>query len=430
LLGFKASSLIRPAENDIVLLKKKGDDTAAPVLTKRLRPHGKIQTTRGSIDGASVIGKTIRDVVTTNKKVEYRIHQPTLGEYVTLCPRLVTPVYPADANLIVSLLDIHPEPESVEDSTSPPLEIFEAGTGHGALTLHLARAIHGFNKTPPPIPLIQERRDRILSTPVKPLAPSEDPDEIPPLVDETQAEQEAAEQAAWDSYLTTRRAMINTLDISEAHSYHARSVVHNFRHGLYYHNVDFHIGKIEEYLASRLATTSEPFLDHTILDLPRAHEYFDIVAQALKPNGSLVVFAPSVTQIGTCIQLVRENRLPFVLETVLELGAGVGVGGREWDVRAVKPRALLKAEAEARKMMVSDGDFAGPESEAGAENFSTSEKKGASGWEMVCRPKVGGRVSGGGFLGVWKRMEHRSQEDQKPSSIDGIASIIHSEGSQ
>jgi tRNA (adenine57-N1/adenine58-N1)-methyltransferase len=79
-------------ENDIVLLKRRGNDEAKPILTKRLRPVGKIETHRGTIDQASLIGKEIRDVVYTNKGVGYRIHQPTLAEYVTLSPRMVTPV--------------------------------------------------------------------------------------------------------------------------------------------------------------------------------------------------------------------------------------------------------------------------------------------------------------------------------------------------
>lgn len=29
-----------------------------------------------------------------------------------------------------------------------------------------------------------------------------------------------------------------------------------------------------------------------------------------------------------------------------------------------------------------------------------------SGMEIVCRPKVGYRVAGGGFLGVWKKMKY------------------------
>ena len=29
-----------------------------------------------------------------------------------------------------------------------------------------------------------------------------------------------------------------------------------------------------------------------------------------------------------------------------------------------------------------------------------------SGTEVICRPKVGYRVAGGGFLGIWKKMKH------------------------
>jgi len=79
-------------ENDIVLLKRRGSDDAKPILTRRLRPGGKIETHRGTIDHTSLIGKEIRDVVYTTKGVGYRVYQPTLAEHVTLSPRMVTPV--------------------------------------------------------------------------------------------------------------------------------------------------------------------------------------------------------------------------------------------------------------------------------------------------------------------------------------------------
>lgn len=319
--------------------------------------------------------------------------------------------------MIVSLLDLHPSKESEDQLRDRPLEIFEAGTGHGALTLHLARAIHGANPAAPPIPVMQERRDRIHG-PVPGTKDELHPNDAD-SAEEVFSQETKDQQTAWEAYLRKRRAVIHTLDISAVHSRHAQSVVRAFRNGLYYHNVDFHVGTISEYLSSRLASTLEPFLEHTILDLPNPHSHFNNVAKALKPNGSLIVFAPSITQITTCVKLVRETRLPFVLESVLELGAGVGVGGREWDVRAVKPRALLKAEAEARRLseeneeaqMSSSADTGRSNSQNGEEN---------AGWEMVCRPKVGGRVSGGGFLGLWRRMEDFTR-DASPLSEPSLA---------
>lgn len=49
-------------------------------------------THRGVIQHADVIGRQPRQIVQSNKGATYRIHDPTLAEYVRLTPRLVTPV--------------------------------------------------------------------------------------------------------------------------------------------------------------------------------------------------------------------------------------------------------------------------------------------------------------------------------------------------
>jgi tRNA (adenine57-N1/adenine58-N1)-methyltransferase len=80
------------AENDIALLKQKGNDRTIPLLTKPLRAGDKIQTGRAPIATDDILGKAVRDLVSTAKGIEYRIHEPSLGEYTDLSPRLVTPV--------------------------------------------------------------------------------------------------------------------------------------------------------------------------------------------------------------------------------------------------------------------------------------------------------------------------------------------------
>lgn len=284
------------------------------------------------------------------------------------------------------------------------MEIFEAGTGHGALTLHLARAIHGANTPAPPIPPPKK---------FKPGAPEVKEDDIesvapPKSVEELEAEERDATQEAYDLWCSKRRAVIHTLDNSASHSGHAKRVVRNFRHGLYFPHVDFHVGNVTEYISGRFADawSDEPFLEHAILDLPGPHEYMGIIGKALKPNGSLITFSPSLTQIMTCVNTVKDKSLPFYLESVLELGAGVGVGGKEWDVRAVKPRALLKAEAAARELSEATIEPSAEDEESDAEEVPEAPKSdSSSGWEMVCRPKVGIKIAGGGFVGLWRRME-------------------------
>ncbi|KAJ5987724.1 hypothetical protein N7481_002934 [Penicillium waksmanii] len=77
------------------------------------------------------------DVTYQGTGPDVRPSLPTLDEYVALTPRHVTPIYPYDANLIVSLLDLHPNPPAA-GVNKPQIEILECGTGHGSLTLHLA----------------------------------------------------------------------------------------------------------------------------------------------------------------------------------------------------------------------------------------------------------------------------------------------------
>jgi tRNA (adenine57-N1/adenine58-N1)-methyltransferase len=259
------------------------------------------------------------------------------------------------------------------------------------LTLHLARAIHGANTAAPTIPAYHDRFETI------------------------------DEKKVYQAWQKERKAVIQTLDCNITHSRHAQKVVRNFRHGIYYPHVDFHVGSIVQYLTSRLATSDQkPFLDHAILDLPNTQEYLEIVKKALKPNGTLITFCPSITQINTSVMLVKEKSMPLFLEKVVEVGAGIGVGGREWDVRPVKPRALMKSEAEAlakaqaAEEIVEDAEGESQDPEGDQDKNSTGEVDEVSsfqpadpqetGLEMVCRPKVGGRISGGGFLGSWRRM--------------------------
>jgi tRNA (adenine57-N1/adenine58-N1)-methyltransferase len=104
---------------------------------------------------------------------------------------------------------------------------------------------------------------------------------------------------------------------------------------------------------------------------------------------------------------------------VLETGSGTGAGPREWDVRSVKPRARAKAEAEAKaarggwestleeSMKVDeDGEQGAGITEAMDHSDLQAPNTEDSGWEMVCRPKVGLRIEGGGFIGLWRRMEY------------------------
>jgi tRNA A58 N-methylase Trm61 len=230
-----------------------------------------------------------RTVKSTKAPTEYRIHNVTLEDYVLLSRRLVTPIYPADANLIVNLLDLHPETSNCGPD-EPKLEILEAGTGHGALTLYLSRAVHAANA-----------RSRDLHN---------DGDE---------------------DANNHRRAIIHTIDVSPKFSTYAQAVVEGFRKGMYSRNVDFHVGDVSDWVkAAQEARGTKTFLSHAFLDLPSAENHVETVADALETDGTLIAFNPSITQIIECATKVKNLNVPLDLDRVVELGVNGGTGGREW----------------------------------------------------------------------------------------------------
>jgi tRNA (adenine57-N1/adenine58-N1)-methyltransferase len=297
----------------------------------------------------------------------------------------------------VSLLDIHVDTPSALLRTEPPLEILEAGTGHGALTLHLSRAIHAANLPRPKPP---------------PVAEQEEPEDAVYL-GESMADLHITGSEAWKK---DRRAIVHTLDISSKHSKHAKKIVEGFRGGMYGGNVDFHVGDVSDWIAGQTLArkTEEPFLSHVFLDLPNADHHLANVAPALHVNGIVAVFNPSITQIADCVELIREQKLPYLLDQVIELGAGTV---REWDVRAVRPRATLNGAEAQDSAKSATGEAIDPiEGQAVrddelAKSLAQAEEK----WAMICRPKAGQQVVGGGFLGVWRRMEKASSQAEDTS---------------
>ena len=410
------------AESDIVLLQSTRNSVSEPILTKPLSRDDTISTHKGNLSHADIIGKRARDIVQTAKGSGYRIHEVSLGDYVRLSKRLVTPIYPSDANVIVSLFDIHVSPPVPDDAPeAPKLEILEAGTGHGALTLYLSRAIHAANPAKPAF------MNLLASRP--PSSPSSEGSQ-----DEgsTEVGQSAASNYLLDQWKKERRAVLHTIDNRNQYSKHAKKTVQGFRNGMYADNVDFHVGDVSQWVNAQLQTRQEstgsesasPFLTHALLDLPGAEEHLATVASAMHNDGTLIVFNPSITQVIDCFRKTKEASIPLHLVKVLELGTNGATGGREWEVGAVRPRAssqttVTEAETETR----SDEDVAATASES---EVSTRDEEQAAavssgvldkGWKFICRPKVGGHIVGGGFLGVFRKKNAVAEKAKSGESV-------------
>lgn len=383
------------AEGDYVILRQTRDRTAPPVYRGPLKAGRRIETHKGIIQQDDIIGNRVRELVRTATSrlgkagQDFRIQDVTLDEHVRLSKRLVTPIYPADANLIVNLLDLHPDVYDAQNPDDEKLEILEAGTGHGSLTIYISRAIQAAN----------------------PPRPRPGPDE--------DAESMEAKILEWKNQ---RKAVLHTIDVAHQYSNHARKTIAAFRHGQYLHNIDFNVGSVSDWTSKALNDRdNEPFLSHAFLDLPNADTHIETVAKALRVDGTLIVFNPSVTQVNECALKIKQDGIPLDLEKVVELGVNGGSGGREWDVRPVKPRAQKlqeAAETSAEQSEEQDSEMVETQPEGEREQAQLAQETTAPSdsegkWSMVCRPKVGDRIVGGGFLGVFKKQRrHKESTDE------------------
>lgn len=292
------------------------------------------------------------------------------------------------------------------EQPASPLELLDTGTGHGSVTLNLARAIQAAN---PPIPEI-ELEDPDSSS----QSSFNEPSKRDILANGINAQ-------VWQEWRASRRAIVHSVEISPVFSAHAeRKVVAGFRRGLYSPHIDFHVANVNDWIDRQLEERDhDPFLSYVFLDMPSCHRYMGKIATAMKDNALIAVFAPSITQIAECVREVKANGLPLRMEKALELGDGIS-NGRLWDIRLAFKKANDPIDEPSSTGMKdgaeTESEEADPRSEAvptssaneGGRNSSSTaaaspDGDGNEAPVMVCRPKVGERVIGGGFVGLWRR---------------------------
>jgi tRNA (adenine57-N1/adenine58-N1)-methyltransferase catalytic subunit len=207
-----------------------------------------------------------------------------------------------------------------------------------------------------------------------------------------------------DSWKAKRKAVIHTVEISPAHAANAQKVVRGFRHGLYYGNVDFHVGEPAGFLSNASTVQKRSrFLSHVVLDMPASHEQLELVSKHMRNDAKLLVFNPSVTQIAECVQVVHKLKLPLRLERVVEL-AGSFSGGRDWDLRLARIRKPSTASASQAEPVQTVSWFRRMMSTLlGTQPAQPVQPAVEEKYAMVCRPMAGERIVVGGFVGIWTR---------------------------
>ena len=330
------------------------------------------------------------------RKLSVSVRHPSSEEFISLSPRRVAPIYATYASTIVSLLDIHVEPPSVENGPEttggPSFQILEAGTGHGSLTLQLSRAIAAAN---PPA-----GRD------IKPIPSKRRTFKAGKESDGDIDEPETDALIAWRKQ---RRAVVHTVDIDPLNREHADKLIRSYRSAIYWPHINFYAGNVKDWISERTESSEQkPFLDIVLLDMPGVQEYISSVVGAIKDGGQLLVFVPQITQIAACVQEIVTKDLGLKLEQVVELGDGIS-NGRLWDVRMATLRNTRTSDHvrnglnAQQKPENEDSSIDGEYREATAPSVGTIPP-------MVCRPMVGELTRGGGFVGLWKRIRNSAPE--------------------
>ncbi|KAJ1719794.1 hypothetical protein LPJ53_005499 [Coemansia erecta] len=294
LSGPSSPSAFAPGDMVIVRECARGGRSA---LIGPLSASGRYATRRGVLRHADILGRHTRDRVAAHTSQAsasgggtFMVHHPTLAEYAELSARARTPVYAKDAAAITALLDL-----------APGERVLEAGTGNGALTMYLARAVGP-------------------------------------------------------------QGLVDTVERSPAASAHAQGLVAGFRRGQLAPQVRFHVGSVDAvvdglaapHLADRPREAEEgkdnllaPLFDAAVLDLPTPWTLLPHVYRVLRTDRFVVCYLPSMSQV---IELVRAcARWPLLVEDVVE------VVWRQWDVRVAvvrNPEPGSQADGSAAPPMV------------------------------------------------------------------------------
>lgn len=95
----------------------------------KLAPNGCLNTSTGQLNHEDIIGRDPGTRFRTTRGVKVIVRRPSLEEYTLLMPRAATPSYCNGIYAALCGLDV-----------GAGSRVVEAGTGSGAMTLHLSRA--------------------------------------------------------------------------------------------------------------------------------------------------------------------------------------------------------------------------------------------------------------------------------------------------
>ncbi|NXY46243.1 TR61B protein, partial [Ceuthmochares aereus] len=241
-------SAFRAGELALAEVQRKRNTTLK--LLCRLTVGSVLTSPGGLLPHHEIIGQVPGQVLVTSAGVRLLLRRPSLEEYVLLMPRGPTIAYPKDVSAVLMMMDIHPGDT-----------VLETGSGSGALSLFLSRAVGPTG--------------RVLSYEVR--------DDHHNLAKKNYSHW----RAAW-------------------------AIGHREE---WPDNVEFILRDISAAAEDMKRVT----LDAVVLDMLSPQCALPVLQPSLKPGGVCVVYLANITQVIDLLDRVRTCRLPFVCEKIIEV---------------------------------------------------------------------------------------------------------------
>ncbi|XP_072030975.1 tRNA (adenine(58)-N(1))-methyltransferase, mitochondrial-like [Amphiura filiformis] len=213
----------------------------------------------GRIPHSDVIGRPAGRVFKTHLGYPLVIRRPSLEEYVLLMKRSPAILYPKDASAILTMADV-----SAGDV------VLEAGTGSGAMTLFLSKAVGSTGHV---------------------------------LTFDTREDHQDTGFRNWRKWKASW----------------------NITHpdNKWPDNVSFHNTALQHCHE----TVQDNTIDVVILDVGSAGHLMPVISRKLKPGKAVVVYLPQITQTVDLLDTIRLHSVPLTIESVME------VSHRSWLVK-------------------------------------------------------------------------------------------------
>ncbi len=289
-------------EDDVVILQKLTDPSKI-IITQPLKQKSICTREFGKFYSDNLIGLKEGAIIKSAYKDLFCVARfPTLEEYIKLRTRIAQPIYAYDAAAIANLLHLDPNfPQLKEDGVGlkeEPLQILEAGTGHGSLTLAICRTIHAAN---------------------------------------------CYKKVQEDGTIINRGAILHSIDRNKDHLVTGKNNVKYYKRGMYFDDVNFELShsptKWLKDNASKWSNNKE-FLSAAFLDLQEPGAHIEQIAEHLVTDAQLIIFCPSVTQIVEVYNtlLASKGTIHLSFEQTIQIAPGMGGGLTRWEIKNTIPK--------------------------------------------------------------------------------------------